>query len=380
MLPKERVAAVFEHRPTDKVPISHTGFSSRVASAVLGREAYVGGGIQQYREACALWNGPQAHQEFLERSRQDALELAEKLDMDLVRPTYWRMAEKPTRRLDPYTFFYGHEDGTWRVMRFDPHTELYQVLDRSPQPEPTLEDLERIVADAEERAERFQPTPAICAEEVEALKRVGHTRAVRAGGVAISVPRETVWLEAIALRPDLVGRYLMAQAKRAAKVPAVMASVGLPYLFGGGDFASKKGPFYSPRAFHNLMLPALQVVSEACHKAGCYHLFASDGDLWPVADDLFGASGVDGFYEIDRRSGMDLARLRERFPHLTLLGGIASETLHLGTKEEVIAEVRSALAVAKEKGSIIVGCSNQIVAPTPLENFWAMTEVLLNER
>ena len=45
MLPKERIAAVFDHQPTDKVPIYQAGFSSRVASAVLGREAYVGGGI-----------------------------------------------------------------------------------------------------------------------------------------------------------------------------------------------------------------------------------------------------------------------------------------------------------------------------------------------
>jgi len=149
---------------------------------------------------------------------------------------------------------------------------------------------------------------------------------------------------------------------------------------GGGDFASKKGPFYSPRAFHNLMLPALKKVSDACHAAGAYHMFASDGNLWPVAEDLFGASGVDCYYEIDRRAGMDLARLRDAFPHLTLLGGISSATLHAGTKDEAIHETRTALAVAREKGSIIVGCSNQIVAPTPLENFWAMMEVLHKER
>ena len=77
---------------------------------------------------------------------------------------------------------------------------------------------------------------------------------------------------------------------------------------------------------------------------------------------------------------MDLARLRDTFPTLTLLGGIASETLHIGSKEDVIAETRSALAVAKERGSIIVGCSNQIVAPTPAENIWAMIEVLHKER
>jgi hypothetical protein len=31
-------------------------------------------------------------------------------------------------------------------------------------------------------------------------------------------------------------------------------------------------------------------------------------------------------------------------------------------------------------GSVIVGYSNQIVPPTPMENFWAMMDVLHNER
>ena len=86
MLPKDRVAAAFEHRPYDKVPIYQGGFSSRVASAVLGREAYVGGEIQQYRESVAMWEGPDAHAEFVARSRRDAWDLVRKLDLDLVRP------------------------------------------------------------------------------------------------------------------------------------------------------------------------------------------------------------------------------------------------------------------------------------------------------
>lgn len=380
MLPKDRVAAVFEHQPTDKVPIYQAGFSSRVASAILGREAYVGGGIQQYREARALWEGPQAHQEFLERSQRDAWDLANKLDLDLIRPSYWRMRIKPTRRIDENTFLYGNPEASWYVMRFDPVLELYQIAERSPQPEMTLEDIERTVVATEERAATYQPKPDDFPDLVAAQREFGETRGIPGSGVGISVPRERVWLEAIALRPDLVGRYLMALAERAAEVPAVMRQIGIRPIFGGGDFASKKGPFYSPRSFHNLMLPALQKISAACRESGTYHLFASDGDLWSLADDLFGASGVEGFYEIDRRSNMDLSRLRDTFPHLTLLGGIASETLHMGTKDEVIAEVRSALAVAKEKGSIIIGCSNQVVPPTPMENFWAMMETLHRER
>ena len=376
MLPKDRVASVFDHQPTDKVPIYQAGFSSRVASAVLGREAYVGGGIQQYREARALWEGENAHQEYLERSRRDALELVRVLDLDLVRPSYWRMPTKPTRRIDEHTFLYGDPEGAWHTMRFSPETELYQVVEHSPTSEPTAEDLARTVEAAEAGAENYRPQADAFPDLLAALEEFGGERAVPGAGAGVCVPRERVWLEAIVLTPDLVGRYLMAQARRAEQVAPVMRDMGLRHLMGGGDFASKNGPFYSPRAFHDLMLPALRVVSDACHEHECYHMFASDGDLWPVAEDLFGGSGVDCFYEIDRRAGMDLRRLRKRYPHLTLLGGIASETLHIGTREEVVEETLSALEAAKELGSCIIGCSNQIVAPTPIANLEAMMETL----
>jgi len=85
---------------------------------------------------------------------------------------------------------------------------------------------------------------------------------------------------------------------------------------------------------------------------------------------------VDCYYEIDRRAGMDLRRLRERFPHLTLLGNISSYVLHHGTKEEIAAETLSCLEEAKRSGSIIVGCSNQVVSQTPVENFLTMVETI----
>ena len=108
-------------QPTDRIPIYQAVFSSRVASSVLGREAFVGGAIQQYREATALWNGPAAHAEFLERSFADACELCEKLDLDLVRTVYWRWNERPVRKIDERTFEYVNGE----IWRFDPDRELY---------------------------------------------------------------------------------------------------------------------------------------------------------------------------------------------------------------------------------------------------------------
>ena len=128
------------------------------------------------------------------------------------------------------------------------------------------------------------------------------------------------------------------------------------------------------------MLPRLQRVSEIIHGHGGRTIFASDGDLWSVADDLFGASGVDGFYEIDRLAGMDLRKLRERFPDLTLMGNMNSCTLHTGSRDEVIEETLSCIEDAKELKGIIIGVSNMLMPGTPAENVMAMLETIENNR
>lgn len=378
MLPKERVRATFERRPVDKVAVAHLGFASETASMILGREAYVGGGIQQWREACALWEGEDAHQEFLERSRRDAFELAVATGQDLVRMGYWRMPARPTRRPDENAFLYGDPEDEYRVYRFDADTELYSIVEQRP-PErgiPDYEALEAAVAKHEAALDEFQPTEATFAGTRRLIEQYGREHTVRTDAGYIGLPYDAIWLEATVLRPDLIGRFLDTWAERLVRSVPHLAAVGAQYVFGGGDFASNTGTFYSPRVFRELMLPRLKRMTDACHAHGLPYLFASDGCLWPVADDLFGAAGVDGYYEIDRRAGMDLQELRERYPHLTLVGNLSSHTLHKGTPQEVADEVASCIETARRHGGIMVGLSNYALPGTPPENVQAMLDAV----
>jgi len=378
MTGKQRVKAVFEKRAFDHVPIYLGSISSRVASRILGREAHVGGGIQQYRETLALWNGEAAHAEFLRQCRTDAIELGEKLDLDYVRPVYWRMNEKPSGRIDEYTFVFGDPDGYHRVMRFDPERELYSVIQqktKSPPQEP--DELEPLVEQMELKLDSYHPAAENFTDIKFAADYFGEKRAVNGSGTGYMMSvYEPVWLEAMVMRPDLVERFMKAKLVRVLRNTEALQNAGTPYIHGGGDFAGNNGPYFSPENFERFLLPGLIAISSACEKNGLYHMFASDGDLWPVADLLFGSSGIHGYYEIDRSCGMDLRRLRSEYPRLTLLGGISSATLHTGTPEKVIAETRDALDAAHEYGGIIVGCSNMVVPPTPHENFMAMMDTL----
>ena len=383
MTSKERVQAAFEKREVDKVPVHHLGFSSEVASALLGREAYVGGGIQQWREARALWEGEDAHQAYLERSWRDTIDIALLCLHDIVRPSFWRYNVRPTKRIDENTFLYscGPEE-KWRVLRYDPESEECHIFDYIPKPRRTFDDIKKEIEAQEKEVQGYKPKEEDFAFELRAQRELGAQRVIRVGGVGVGLPLRDleVWLEALISHPDLVARLLDIQVERAVRNVEFLAPLGFRYFFGGRDFASNQGPMYSPRAFRQLTLPRLKRVSEACHRHGAYHLFASDGNLWEVADDLFCSSGIDGYYEIDRRAGMDLSRLKARFPHLTLIGNISSHTVHLGTREEVVAEARSSLEEARRSGGIIVGVSNYLVPHTPMENVACLIETIRQYR
>ena len=377
MTGKERVEAVLGGRRPDRVPVMHISFSSRVASSLLGWEAYVGGGMQQWREATALWNGPDAHREFLERCVTDAIDVGLACGHDMVRPYYWRDRRKPAARIDPFTFRYEMADDSWEVKQFDPATELYNTVDSSARRETTLEDLELIVRREEESAATYEPTADAFLETIEVLKRVGDRLAVRAPGVLTCIPfDDPAWMEATVLRPDLVARLLEAQTIVSIRNVRFLAARGARIFFGGGDFASDRGPMYSPRVFRELVAPSLSKISDVCHGLGAWHLFGTDGNVWPVAEDLYGGSGIDGHYEFDRRAGMDVVSVHRRFPHIAAVGGISSHTLHLGSVRDVINEVRLSVEEAHATDKAVIGCSNLIVPETPPRNLEAMLRTI----
>lgn len=378
----ERISALFEGKVPDKPPLMHISFSSRSASIILGRETYVGGAIQQWREAKALWQGPDAHAEFTERCRKDAIAIAVACNHDMIRTSYWRDKRKPAKRIDEYTFRYEDADGNWEVKRLDPVTELYNAVSQSPRKESTLEDLPAIIEQMEAQSETYDAAKDDDYDDAKyMINAVGHKMSIRGAAPWTCVPiSDPVWLEATMLAPELVGRYLDAQLTVSLKKLKFAVSLGLKYFFGGGDFAANQGPMYSPKIFRELMLPRLKKVSEACRRLGVYHLFGTDGNVWPVAEDLYKASGIDGHYEFDRRAGMNPIEVHEKYPHLVMVGNISSHTLHTGTPADVEREVRECLDEARKTNKVITGCSNIIISETPAKNIEAMLDTIAKYR
>jgi uroporphyrinogen-III decarboxylase len=378
MTGKERVKAVFEGRATDRPAIWEQSFANKPASEIMGRPMITGGGRFRFEMAKAAQRDEE-YERYQQQSWADIAELAEALDWDIV-VMPWGFTARPTKWMDDSTFVVGGQEPeqVWSVHRFDAASDTLQMVDHSLQ-RADIGEFERFIAN-EEAAVRDHPSsegvnviPPAFLEMVPA----GRMIAARCGGLSIPYSPSR-WLEVLVDRPDLIARWLDVQVEIARKDIPAAARQGARYVNGGGDFCYNSGPMYSPKAFHDLMLPRLQEIVRLCNEQGLWYVWRTDGWTWPVAEDLFRASGVHGYGEIDAQAGMDLGELRQAFPDLVLVGGIdCGRLLQSGTPEEIAAATRRAIEVAGPR--YIVGSSNSIHAGIPAENYLALWRVAVGQ-
>lgn len=390
MTSKERILATIRGEPVDRIPVYHLQFSGHAASVILGREdVCIGGEHNQWLEMNAMWEGEDAHREFEAKCEADAVAITRACGMDLLRLGYWRWRERPAKKIDERTFLFGDPDGNCHTLSYDPEIELFTrktskgdaTEPRSPMRGTITEDeLAARVFAAEERAGDYAAPAGPDASLKATIDKYPDYLVRHGGGTAAIDMGSPSELMAVALWPELYARLLMAQAQvHAANVPA-MAAAGLDVNISGCDFCSAQGPSVSPATYRQVVIPALKLIVDVCHERGMHYFYTSDGNFWPVADDLFDVAGVDGWLETDRSAGMDLRRLRERFPSVTFQGNIRVQVLHRGTRDDVVREVTDCLEVAQELGGVIVGASNLIMPGTPPENIIAMLETIERNR
>ena len=277
MTSKQRILATIRGEPVDKVPVYHLQFSGHAASVILGRpDVCVGGAHNQWLEMNALWEGADAHAEFVARCEADAVAITEACGMDLLRLDYWRWREKPTKKVSEDTFLFGDSGGDWYTMTYDPQTELFTrrsaqtAAEAQGAPEISEQALRRRVLEAEADAADYA-APEGPDEPLKARIEKYPDYLVRHGGgtvcISMNSPAE---LMSAALWPELYARLLMAQARVLAKKVPAMAAAGLEVNIAGMDFCSAKGPSVSPATYRRVVIPALKTIVDASRARGMH--------------------------------------------------------------------------------------------------------------
>lgn len=170
---------------------------------------------------------------------------------------------------------------------------------------------------------------------------------------------------------DIPYRYHLAVAER-------LAAMGFDMIWLGDDVGQQQGMLMSPRHWRHFLKPRLAHIIERVKtvRPGLKVAYHTDGSVYPIIPDLIDI-GVDVLNPV-QPAAMSPARLKSEYGgRLCFWGSIDEQyTMPFGSPEEVRREVHERVATLGYDGGLVVAPTHNLQLDTPLENFWAMHEVL----
>ena len=154
-----------------------------------------------------------------------------------------------------------------------------------------------------------------------------------------------------------------------------MLKLGVDGIHGGYDWASARGPMFSPKHFDTFVFPRLKQITDLCHKHGVPYVKHTDGNVNKLLDGMI-AAGVDGFQAIEPRANMDIAQLKQTHgDRLTLIGNVDCSTVLVnGPVEAVQSQTKQIIQAAAPGGGFLLSSSNSIHPGVKPDCYLAMLE------
>lgn len=172
--------------------------------------------------------------------------------------------------------------------------------------------------------------------------------------------------------PDLVHTLARMTTDFCKAAVGLAADAGADVIVLEGDLAFNTNTLMSPDQYRRFVKPYHAEIVEFCHSRRLRVVKHSDGNLWPILEDLVEV-GFDGIHPIQPQC-MDIGQVKARLQGRTaVLGNIdCSFLLPFGTPEEVDAAVKETIRKAAPGGGYIISSSNSIHPGCKPENYIAM--------
>lgn len=216
------------------------------------------------------------------------------------------------------------------------------------------------------------------AQIVQVMRRLGPDRA---HVVSMPEPFKISWrlrggmeqlLIDYATDPDMVHGLSRVGTDYCLAIVEMSARLGADTVVLPGDLAGEQTLIMSPKHYRDYVKPYQAEIVAHAHKYGLKAIKHSDGNMWPILDDLV-EIGFDGFHPVQPQC-MDMAEVKHHLAgRCCVLGNIdCRELLVYGTGEQVEQTVRDTIAVAAPGGGYVLVSSNSIHPSVKPENFIAM--------
>ena len=147
-----------------------------------------------------------------------------------------------------------------------------------------------------------------------------------------------------------------------------VCQLGFDVFVSTDDMAFKTGPLFSPKFFHDIVLPRYQRVAPKITLPWIIH---SDGNVMPLLPDLL-SLGIAGLHPHEK-GAMDIRAMKRDYgQRLCLLGNVDLNLLGIGSPQEVDQEVRELIRDVGPGGGYIVTSGNSLAGYLRPENVLAL--------
>jgi len=358
---RDRFLAVLQHKIPDMVPITDLDIDGSIIEKVTGVK--MSGGGQQSPTI-----GDEVSWQTVLRNIDAVIDAHRKLDFDAFLLTDYRMVRKgfKPKFIDHETFV----DEWGRKMRVRKDTAITWYSGGT--------------ISTEEDLEAFAP-PDVCEpgrEEilVHAIKNAGKDMAiggeVQTGFVISWEARGGLDKLIIDMRrnPTFARKVVKKFADACFNFAKVMLDNGVDLMVLTDDYADNHGPMINPVLFREFELPYLKRVIAAAKKKGIPVMKHSDGNLYPILDDLIDA-GISGLHPIEPGL-MDIADIKKRYGNRIFLGGNVDckMVLPYGSEADVRKDVRRVIDAAGRDGGFILTSSNSLHSNVKVDNIYTLVD------
>jgi len=191
------------------------------------------------------------------------------------------------------------------------------------------------------------------------------------------------YLVAAALWPEAMRRFYHHTAVQGRLMNEAIAMAcqrhGLaPFVYGGQDICTAKGPIMSPAALRALYFPELKWCLEPLIEAGVGIIWHCDGDIRPILGDILdlGVIGLQGFEEEHGVDYGEMAQLRDPQGLPIAIWGCVSvtSTLPHGSAADVRRAVERSFTIAGPGRGFVLSSTSSVMPEVPLENLDALFE------
>jgi len=148
----------------------------------------------------------------------------------------------------------------------------------------------------------------------------------------------------------------------------VLDQVEVDFVIFFEDIAYRGSTLISPDLFREFMMPYYKKITEFLKGKGVKIILVdTDGDFSKLIP-FFLESGITGFYPFEVQAGIDVVKVRKKFPGLQIIGGLDKTKIALG-KEEIDGELDIKVPFMLKKGGYIPCVDHDLPPNISWENF-----------